>query len=744
MTTEITTVEKISKLPWSISSNALTNAFLQLTAMGSVFILFLNTLGLSKNEIGFLLSLLPFMGLISLFIGPVIGRYGYKRTLIVFSGLRVFTAALLLFTPWVVSRYGLSATLVFISVVVTLFALARAVVITAYYPWVQEYVPNSIQGKYSANNNLFITLAGFVAVTVGSFVIDLVAGLTGFMLLITLGVFIGTIALWFFTRIPGGAPVDDRRPISALLSDLTGALRDRDMRFFLAGVGLITLATVPLTTFVPLFLQEQIGLSSGNVILVQNGVLLGGLLSTYLWGWSADRYGSRPVMLLGIVILALLPVLWIAMPRASELSLPTALTIAFLQGLADMGWVIGSTRLLFVSIVVPEKRGEYTALYYASLSLFGGASTLLGGQLVTASAGVAGQFWLFRLDPYTGLFSLSVLLAGLSFFTLRSVRSDTKMTVEEFAGMFLQGNPFMAMTSLVGYHLARDESKVIAATERLGETRSPFTVDELLEVLADPRFNVRYEAVISIARTRPHPRLTEALIAVYNGTELSLTNLAAWALGRVGDKSAIATLRPGLDSPYHSIRASSARALGRLGATELAPFLLDTLRQEEDKGLQMAYASALGNLGAVEAVDTILGLLRVTQNQGARRELALSLARLVGNEGYFIHLHRGSRTDLPTTAAQAVSSLKARLAKTGVAAPELLSLIPACSDRLAHNSLEEATPLLHQLLDHLPAEQFKTHAWAILVESIRRWHDCQATRPEYLLLALHTLEKGWE
>jgi MFS family permease len=744
MTTEITTVEKISKLSWSISSNALTNAFLQLTAMGSVFILFLNTLGLSKNEIGFLLSLLPFMGLISIFIGPVISRYGYKRTLILFSGIRIFTAALLLLTPWVVKSYGLSTTLLFISVAVTLFALARAMVITAYYPWVQEYVPNSIQGKYSANNNLFITLAGFMAVTVGSFVIDLAPGLTGFMFLIILGIVIGTLALWFLTHIPGGAPVDDHRPVAALLGDLAGALRDRDMRFFLAGVGLITLATVPLTTFVPLFLQEQIGLSSGNVILVQNGVLFGGLLSTYLWGWSADRYGSRPVMLLGIAILVLLPVLWIVMPRESELSLPAALAIAFLQGLADMGWVIGSTRLLFVSIVVPEKRGEYTSLYYACLSLFGGASTLLGGQLVTASAGWAGEFWLFRLDPYTGLFGLSIFLAALSVFTLRRVRSDTKMTVEEFAGMFLHGNPFMAMTSLVGYHLARDESKVIAATERLGETRSPFTVDELLEVLEDPRFNVRYEAVISIARTRPHPRLTEALIAVFNGTELSLTNLAAWALGRVGDRSAIAPLRQGLDSPYHSIRASSARALGRLRARELAPLLLDTLRQEQDKGLQMAYASALGNLGAVEAVDTILPLLFVTQNRGARRELALSLARLVGNEGHFIHLHRNSRTDLPTTAAQAVSSLKARLVKSGEASPELLQLVAACSDRLAHNQLVESAPLLCHLLERLPAGRFKPHAWAILGESARRWVEGSATRTEYLLLALHTLEEGWK
>ncbi len=51
---------------------------------------------------------------------------------------------------------------------------------------------------------------------------------------------------------------------------------------------------------------------------------------------------------------------------------------------------------------------------------------------------------------------------------------------------------------------------------------------------------------------------------------------------------------------------------------ESIPTLLENLRGEADKGLQMAYASALGNLRATEATDDLLLLMDTMDNAGAR------------------------------------------------------------------------------------------------------------------------------
>ncbi len=45
--------------------------------------------------------------------------------------------------------------------------------------------------------------------------------------------------------------------------------------------------------------------------------MIGSLLSSYFWGWLADRYGSKPIALNGLLMTLLLPILWAIMPRGS-------------------------------------------------------------------------------------------------------------------------------------------------------------------------------------------------------------------------------------------------------------------------------------------------------------------------------------------------------------------------------------------------------------------------------------------
>ena len=96
---EPTTIEKLRGLRWSIASNSANTVFAQYTFFGSIFVLFLNELELNKGQIGFLLSLLPFTGLISILIAPAVARFGYKRTYVTAWTARTVVASFLLPTP---------------------------------------------------------------------------------------------------------------------------------------------------------------------------------------------------------------------------------------------------------------------------------------------------------------------------------------------------------------------------------------------------------------------------------------------------------------------------------------------------------------------------------------------------------------------------------------------------------------------------------------------------------------------
>ncbi len=387
MSEEPTTIEKLRGIPWSIATFASNTFFVQFTFFGSVFPLFLSELGLSKGQMGFLFSLMPFLGLIAPFIAPWTARFGYKNTFLTFFGLRKIFTIFLLLTPWVQSNFGGQGTLIFVSVIVACFAVARSISETARIPWAQEYVPNSIQGKYTATNNFFTSLAGFGAVGVASYVLGRSHELSSFMILIAAGVITGFVSVWCSAFIPGGAP----RPLAAGAPkpkrDLREAVQDRNFLLYLFCVGIIIIATTPVGSFIPLYMTDEVGLSAGNVVLLQIGTLFGTLTTSYLWGWVADRYGSKPVILLGLSLRALIPLALMLMPRHSALSLTAAITISLVQGIADMGWGVGSTRLLYVSVVPPEKKADYMALYFAWIGVLGGISQLAGGWILDWTAG---------------------------------------------------------------------------------------------------------------------------------------------------------------------------------------------------------------------------------------------------------------------------------------------------------------------------------------------------------------------
>ena len=738
MNREPTNAEKIRRLPWSIAFNAAASVSMQLTFFGSVFVLFLSELGLSKTQIGTLLSLLPFFGLIALFIAPTVARLGYKRTFLSFWGARTIVTAFLLLTPWILSHFGFQAVLIYVIGVVTLFALCRAVSITALFPWAQEYVPNTVRGKYSATSNIFSSLAAFLAITGAGYVLGPSPDLGRFMVLFAVSMLFGLISIWAASFIPGGASTRGTRAEKASHRDLMEAARDRNFLRYLAGVSLITLAFGPLVSFLPLFMQEQVGLSSRNVVLLQTGTLLGGLLSSYLWGWAADRYGSKPVMLSGVYLLVFLPICWWLMPRQTVWSLYAALGIAFLQGSVNLGWNIGSARLLFVSVVPPEKKTEYMALYYAWMGIIGGLGQLFGGRLLDYSAGITGQFLIFTLDPYTVLFVAGLTLPVVSGLLLRGMGADSTVTLGEFVGMFVRGNPFRAAESLIRYHWARGERATVSMTERLGQAKSPLTVDELLEALSDPRFYVRFEAIVSIARRGSDTRLTEALIRVLGGGEPALSVIVAWALGRIGDKRALKPLRESLGSRYRSVQAHSARSLGTLGDAEAVPLLLERLATETDNGLRLAFASALGKLRAKEATEKLLTFLRTNRDKDSQMELTLALARIVGDEHHFIQLLRQARAETGTATSQAITLLKKKVGKLQIDNDDLLAVIDDCAEALAREDLERGAALISRVIRLLPTEEFDESGTTILQDCAQRLDEFGARRIEYVLLALHT------
>ncbi|HEX9115829.1 MAG TPA: MFS transporter [Anaerolineae bacterium] len=741
MTHELTNADKLSGLPWSIASGAANSISAQWTFFGPPFVLLLSELGANNGRIGFLLSLFPFAGLLALVMAPAAARFGNKRTYLVFWGTRYIFAAGLLLIPWLQGRLGATGLELYVSALVLFFAICRAIGEIGYYPWSQEFIPNAVRGKYYASYYGFATLASLGAVLLASYVVGQGTGIGRYMGLIGAGVFFGMITVWLANWVPGGAPqrvegAARTGPSQRMLDTLS----NRNFRAYLVTAALVILGSTPLASFQPLLLKDRIGLEAGLVVLVQAGVLIGGFASGFFWGWLADRYGSKPVIMSVVLVNVLVPAGWLLVPAGSVLTLPAAFVVAFLAGAALNGWQVSSGRLLFGYVIPPAQRTPYTAVHYAWTGVVGGAGPLLAGVLLDSSA-LHGRWLGVAFDPYAVFLLLSAAISLAGFLVCRTVEGDSDVSFRRFLRLFLRGNPLLALETSLRYGRVQDEAAGVSLTERLGDAHSPLNVEELIEALRDPRHGVRTEAIVSIARAGADPRGPEALLHVLAADTIDLRALAAWALGRSGDRQAIPALREIMAASDGILRMQAARALGYLGDSDAIPALTKGLREAASPDERIACASALGSLRATAAAGDVLALLGATAASPARDELALSLARMIGDEQYYIRLWRATRREPGTALAQAVQVLRKRLRGLPPDAGELPETFSACADQFAAGNLAQAAAQLCAILGAAPAERLDATSAAVIAECQRQLAT-GADRLEYVLLALHVLENG--
>lgn len=412
-----TEAEKVRRLPWALCSSGLSSVYSTLT-LGTVVVLFYDQLGLPKIQIGLLNALIFLPGPLALVVAPLAARWGFKRTYLWFYGGRKLVLALLAACPWVLQQSGMGGLIAFTTAVMAVYGVLRVIAETAVYPWAHEFVPNRLRGQFGALSNIVSTLVGLGAVAWAGTFLSAHPGLAAFQQLILLGCAFGLASVLVKLPLPGGRPSLAAGSQRAHFGAMRQALRDLGLRRFLWGLLLVTLATQAWGSFLPLYLKEQLGLDDGAVVGLQTCYLLGTLVWSYLWGWGADRFGSRPVLLAGLAGMLLLPPLWLWLPRGQEDTVVWAAVVSALWGAGSIGYSIGHERQLYVEVVPAERKTEYMALYYTWAQLGAVVSPLLAGWGLDQAAALRGEFAGLPLDPYTPFFILSFagLCAGTALF----------------------------------------------------------------------------------------------------------------------------------------------------------------------------------------------------------------------------------------------------------------------------------------------------------------------------------------
>ncbi|MDD5135068.1 MAG: MFS transporter, partial [Phycisphaerae bacterium] len=637
---------------------------------GPVLVLFLDALELDKAKIGLLLAMPLFFQIMSVFVVPLVEKFGYKHSCMFFFSIRTIILSGLIATPKIAQIFGSTGVFLWVGFIMLVFSISLAIGQTAGGPWGLEVLPTNIRSRALAMNTFLCGGVLICGTWFAGFWLGRSSGLSGFTFLIGLGVFIGLLSIGCHIFFPGGGKIKKHSRGSEHLKNMFDAFRDKDFFRLLTGIAIFTFIAQGVTSFIPLYMKDLVGIDNSRVVYLSLWQNAGVLLAVYFWGWCADRFGGKPVFITGVILHILLPVLWYLIPRYhGNLSYTTAAVVAFLTGLISVAYIIGIDRYLFLTAIPADKKTSYYAVWFAWTGLFAGLGPLAVGTVLKLGAGLDEMgtvLSLIRVDSFLPVFAAHMLLPAVGVYIIRKIKADSELTARQFMGQLFQSIPFGlfgSLSSIMRYRMAGEENERIATTRTLGRSDSPFNTEELIKSLSDPSFDVRYEAVLAMALRKPNYKIVAALLDILAGEDIELSATASWALGQIGDDSAIPALREQLTAPYRVLRARSARALGRIGDTESAETLFDLLKVETDQVLKVAYASALGAIKYVPAMENILALLAEVESEIFRGEVALAAARIIGNERNYIKLLRSSEADWSTALSEAILKLKKPMAR---------------------------------------------------------------------------------
>jgi len=735
---EPTNAQRAKALPWVLAGVMATAAFVNLGSGGPIFMLFLDKLGLDKSQIGIIMAIVPFLAVLTLLASGLAAKVGFKRIFIYGWAARVIVLGLLAFAPFIAEKYGNSTAFTFVVLVFAGFALCRMVAVAGMEPWMQVAIPPNQRGRFSAVSNMGGSFISAVTVAVAGFFLGSDPSLNRFSMIYVMALVVGLIGVYFYTRVPpsgSGAKAREKVDLGAMMR----VMKDRRFMIFMIGGGLFIICNTILNPggFLALYLKDSMHFNAGQVTRVGSIYIGVGVFTSIFWGWAADRYGSKPIMMISLFFLGAYGLVLMLIPSGWSHAFIGVIIATVIIGLVIPAWIISYSRYLVIHLIPSDKRGSYSALQLSITGLFGGIAPIIIGWVLEKTVHLSGRIWFFDIVPYTPLFILSLIITGITLVIFGRMPNDARVTTAEFAGMLIEGNPIAAMQAMFSFSRGGEEEKRLLAIQRLARAKSPLAIDELLEAFNDPSSYVRTQAVIAAASSKPHRQLIEALIEMVKLERLETSVAAAWTLGRLGDKSAIEPMRKALDSRFPLLRTRAAVTLSRLGDQDSAPRILELFEQEENG--RAAYGDALGVLRYKPAIIPLLDQIGMTEDELARESMAFSIATIIGNENEFLLMLRRIHKDLEDAREELHEKLRTILPKQVENPEQVVSLIDEVLIHVKENDNPEVVRKLSEVVALIPRDRLSSEAWEVIDRSLQKLGNAGTSYPVYARLVIFAL-----
>lgn len=372
-------------------------------------VLYAKHLGCSATTLGFIAGMTAMMVVFQIPAARFVDRVGYKRFVLSGWSIRTLFVVLMTLVPLSAGWLPVGGRLAMLIVLLFFFNLSRGISSCGWLPWIVSIIPEKSLGRFLTLDSTMVNLASLAAFWVAAGTLGAEPRPWQFSTLFGIAAVSAVISLLFLRRIPEPARVDAAPAASARppLREMLGVRPFR--RLLVMNIGW-SLANGGVLTFIVAYLKGMAGWTERDILLLVSLTFVGGLTNQLLMRRFLDRHGSKPVLITGCGIWAVLIAAW-TLVAGGAFPHPMALlaVLAFGVGLASSMMNLSNLRLAMIS--APERgRSHYFAMFSVVANVTLGVSPILWGMLVDACSELAMQFGEFELNRYSLLFGLVSLV----------------------------------------------------------------------------------------------------------------------------------------------------------------------------------------------------------------------------------------------------------------------------------------------------------------------------------------------
>lgn len=281
------------------------------------------------------------------------------------------------------------------------------------------------RGRIVGMLNFIASLGRMIGINIAGFLYNNGEGFrqgTIFYIVITMLVVSATI-MWITSKYEKKTDAKTEKTIVKYLpkENFVSSSDDRGTyKWFLTSLIIIVIGAACTSQIFLIFLQDVLNMSPPEIASILTAWTLGGMLTSLLCGWLADRIGRATVLIMGLTLAIITPLFY---GVASNV-----LTMALIYGINGVSfWTIQTVGFAFVADIIPEnQRGRLFSRYNAVMALsWGPAGLLVGGPLADLQIN---SFGLSKFTAFVNSFYMSSIIVtiGTLLFAVKVARLKAK------------------------------------------------------------------------------------------------------------------------------------------------------------------------------------------------------------------------------------------------------------------------------------------------------------------------------